>query len=45
MAAAPFIFLFVSLIILIFGPGKIAVDTLLDRWFPAAETKPPGSSN
>ena len=37
MAAAPFTFLFVSLVVLIFGPGKIAVDTLLDRWFPAPE--------
>jgi putative oxidoreductase len=28
-AAAPYVFLIASLIILIFGPGKIAVDTLL----------------
>jgi putative oxidoreductase len=33
MAAAPFTFLFASLLVLIFGPGKIAVDTLLGRWF------------
>lgn len=30
-AAAPYTFLIASLIILIFGPGKIAVDTLLAR--------------
>jgi putative oxidoreductase len=35
-AAAPFTFLFASLIILIFGPGKIALDTLLDRWIGAS---------
>jgi putative oxidoreductase len=29
--AAPYIFLFVGLIILIFGPGKLSLDTLLDR--------------
>jgi putative oxidoreductase len=28
-AAAPYTFLIASLIILIFGPGKIALDTLL----------------
>lgn len=31
IAADPFSFLFASLIILIFGPGKIAVDALLAR--------------
>jgi putative oxidoreductase len=31
-AAAPFVFLVTSLIVLIFGPGKIAVDTLLGHW-------------
>jgi putative oxidoreductase len=31
-AAAPYTFLIASLIILIFGPGKIALDTLLRRW-------------
>ncbi len=31
-AAAPFTFLVASLIILLFGPGKFALDTLLDRW-------------
>ena len=30
-AAAPYVFLIASLIILIFGPGKICVDTLLRR--------------
>jgi putative oxidoreductase len=30
-AAAPYVFLIASLIILIFGPGKIALDTLLGR--------------
>lgn len=29
--AAPFIFLFVGLIILIVGPGKLSLDTLIDR--------------
>jgi putative oxidoreductase len=33
-AAAPYTFLIASLIILIFGPGKIALDTVLDRLFP-----------
>lgn len=42
-AAAPYTFLIASLIILFFGPGKFAVDTLLNRWFPALpeEKKPP----
>jgi putative oxidoreductase len=34
-AAAPYTFLVASLIILFFGPGKFAVDALLNRWFPA----------
>jgi putative oxidoreductase len=33
-AAAPYTFLIASLIIVLFGPGKIALDTLLDRLFP-----------
>jgi putative oxidoreductase len=45
MAAAPFTFLFASLLILIFGPGKIAVDTLLGRWLPASEASAPDTSN
>lgn len=31
-AADPFTFWFAALIILMFGPGMIAVDTLLERW-------------
>jgi putative oxidoreductase len=30
-AAAPYTFLVASLIILLFGPGKFALDTVLDR--------------
>ena len=30
--AAPYMFLFASLLILIFGPGKISLDTLLERY-------------
>jgi len=44
MAAAPFTFLFASLLILIFGPGKIAVDTLLGRWLSAPEEQAVGSA-
>jgi len=44
MAAAPFTFLFASLLVLIFGPGKIAVDRLLGRWFPAPEEQAAGSA-
>ena len=42
-AAAPYTFLIASVIILFFGPGKFALDTLLNRWFPtlAEEKKPP----
>ena len=42
-AAAPYTFLIASLIILFFGPGKFAVDALLNRWFAAlpGEKKPP----
>lgn len=36
-AAAPYTFLFASLLVLIFGAGKISVDTLIGRWFPAPE--------
>lgn len=32
-AAAPYTFLIASLIILFFGPGKIALDTLLKKFF------------
>jgi putative oxidoreductase len=34
--ADPYTFLFASLLILIFGPGKIALDTLLARFRPGA---------
>jgi putative oxidoreductase len=34
-AAAPYTFLIASIIILLFGPGKVAVDTLIDRWLGA----------
>jgi putative oxidoreductase len=42
-AAAPYTFLVASVIVLLFGPGKFAVDTLLNRWFPTlpGEKKPP----
>jgi putative oxidoreductase len=42
-AAAPYTFLVASVIVLLFGPGKFAVDTLLNRWFPSLpeEKKPP----
>jgi putative oxidoreductase len=33
-AAAPYTILFAALIILIFGPGKISLDTLLLRFYP-----------
>jgi putative oxidoreductase len=42
-AAAPYTFLIASLIVLIFGPGKIAVDTLLAHRLgpsPLAESQP-----
>jgi len=35
VAAAPFLFLFVGLIVLFFGPGKYAIDSLLARKLPA----------
>ena len=42
-AAAPYTFLVASVIVLLFGPGKFAVDTLLKRWFPSSpgEKEPP----
>jgi len=39
MAAAPFIFLIVSLIVLIFGAGKISVDAALDFFFGSEKVK------
>jgi putative oxidoreductase len=38
-AAAPYTFLIASLIILIFGPGKICLDTLLNRLLGPPEVK------
>jgi putative oxidoreductase len=35
VAAAPFLFLFVGLIVLFFGPGKYAIDSLLAKRLPA----------
>ena len=40
-AAAPYVFLIASLIILIFGPGLIALDTFLLRRYPY----PPGTAS
>jgi len=31
-AAAPYMYLFAALVVLIFGPGKISLDTLLERY-------------
>jgi putative oxidoreductase len=41
-AAAPYTFLIASLIILIFGPGKIALDTFLDRVLARSTPKETG---
>jgi len=38
-AAAPYVFLVASLIILIFGPGKFCLDTLLERLLGPNETQ------
>ena len=38
-AAAPYTFLIASLIVLIFGPGKICVDTLLKHFLSPPEVK------
>src|ERR1700719_2118383 len=38
-AAAPYVFLIASLIILIFGPGKFCLDTLLERLLGPTENK------
>lgn len=42
-AAAPYTFLVASVIVLLFGPGKFAVDALLNRWLPSSpgEKHPP----
>ncbi len=39
IAAAPFVFLIVSLIVLIFGAGKISVDTAIAFFFGSARVK------
>jgi putative oxidoreductase len=39
-AAAPYTFLVASLIVLIFGPGKISLDTLLDAFLPDQAPSP-----
>jgi len=41
-AAAPYVFLIASLIILIFGPGKLCLDTLLERLLGPPDTKDAG---
>jgi putative oxidoreductase len=43
-AAAPYMYLFASLVILIFGPGKFALDTLLDRLIRKREYSAAGDS-
>jgi putative oxidoreductase len=43
-AAAPYMYLFASLVILIFGPGKFALDTLLDRTIRKREYSATGDS-
>jgi putative oxidoreductase len=46
MAAAPFTFLVASLLVLIFGAGKISVDTLIERWiFPKDDSEAPTAPN
>lgn len=40
-AAAPFVFLMASVIVLIFGPGKLSIDTLIAKRFGVrAQTSP-----
>lgn len=46
MAATPFTFLWASLLVLIFGAGKISVDALLGRWiFPKDASEAPSALN
>jgi putative oxidoreductase len=40
--ADPYTFLFAALLILIFGPGKFSLDTLLLRRFPSPSSSPAG---
>lgn len=42
-AAAPYVFLFASLLILIFGPGKLCVDALLRRFAHIPRVAEPAS--
>jgi putative oxidoreductase len=37
-SAAPFLFLFASVIVLLFGPGAISLDYLIGKKWPAAES-------
>lgn len=39
LTAAPFLFLFASLLILVFGPGCLSVDHLLQKFFAAKNTE------
>jgi putative oxidoreductase len=41
-AAAPYVFLIASLIILIFGPGKLSLDTILERLLGPPDASTPG---
>lgn len=41
--AAPYTFLFAALLILIFGPGCFALDTLIARWYSARAREQDGS--
>jgi putative oxidoreductase len=43
IAAAPFAFLIVSLIVLIFGAGRISVDTVIGFIFSSGRVKQPNS--
>jgi putative oxidoreductase len=38
-AASPFLFLLVSLIVMIFGPGIFSLDTLIARIFPTGKKR------
>ena len=41
LTAAPFLFLFASLLILVFGPGCLSVDRLLQKFFAVKNTERP----
>lgn len=43
-AAAPYVFLIASLIVLIFGPGKFCIDTLLRRFARLPDSASPSAS-